>query len=222
MSSARCLKSCKVPISEASIARVGVLVKEAEAFKLWVQSTEPLFIEMETDWVHKDIKAASTKMIGSLDSLKTGLEKYWNDGARELAEHLQKKTPNSVMLNQSRLLTDEALRLSLRTATTKLFNSKLVGAAADMLTLIRLAEAPGVGFKIAARNALSSARAAGKLAVCVNWAIDEVTKFKPKDAADLVAHGKATHEKLKLKGLIAKVSENYSHKARIIAVLIRS
>jgi len=194
----------KVAFNDASIEKAVILKTERDAFELWFKGAESMFIEMQAGWSYGDIMARSKDILHLADTIYSGLEKSWNDLARTLADELHTKTPNAVMLNQPRLLTDESVRLALRTAVNRLFGSKMIGTAADMLARMRVAEAPGIGMKFSAKSVLSAARSRGKVAVCVNWAVDEVTKFKPEKPEDLIAHGTATLEKLKLKGMIAK------------------
>lgn len=177
--------------------------KELRGFEVWIKATEQHFAAMEEGWTHADVSSNSSSVVSLLKDLSEAVRNNWNDVVRAKTAALTKVTPPKPMLCNARMLLETSLRDAFKKAVNKLHATKLVDEITDLLQLVKIAE-DKTQLTLSAKSAATSARRAGKLAICVNWCLGEVVSFKPTCAEDLTKHGNSIMDKLKLKGFVGK------------------
>lgn len=126
----------------------------------------------------------------------------WNDHLKSIAADINKLLPARSLIECPRVLKEDAFRATLATQTKALHDSKLLKMAQDQLNLLRPLEADHPNLRgMPGRSLWIGARRNGRLAVGVNWAVEEVVGFSPEKPGDLAAHASMIAEKLKSKGL---------------------
>ncbi len=196
-----------MPLTEHAVKKFKNLCLDLDSFQTWTLAAKDKFEAMEAGWDHSGIASRCKRLTKILSGLNDSVLSEWNAGLREMADKLKKMVPAKPMMHNARMLVEAPLREAYRKAVDALYTSKLIEEAADMLKVVRAVDSK----QLTAVKLLTNSRRLGKLAVCVNWAVDEILNFTPKAPEDLAKHAATVKTRLKQKGFEDKGQDRPRH-----------
>ena len=123
-----------------------------------------------------------------------------------MAAEAKAASPSRALVESARVLADPDMQAMLSTATKKLHESKLLNQVGDVLGLFKKHEEknPAWKKKLTDRVAVVGVRKLGKLVVVVNFAVEQVARFKPTTFEELAKRARQISEKLCAQGFGGK------------------
>ena len=164
------------------------------------------------------MEKACKKLTGCLGAVLEKTAADWAERCRQVANDLTTATPPKVMIHNPKMLVEKPVRLAFGKAVTAMYETKLKDVAADVYELLKRGS-DALKLVVPTMKLLATARRTAKLAIVVNWAVDEILNHKPAAIEDLPKHSANLSAKLKLKGFGSKDSKEDSSE---IPVFIRT
>jgi hypothetical protein len=191
----------KAPISMALAQSFADLNKELAAMLTWLQGVgsklEHLGLTLELD-----AKSLTESLRSKITDVVADVVVTWDLDCKDLAKKIQTLLPAKNLVESPGVLVKAPDRETLNITCKKLHESKLLTQAGEKLCVLKAFEdlCPSLKGRVH-YSSLSVARCFGKVAMGVNWAVDEIATFKPNVPADLVERAMKVEAKLKAKGL---------------------
>jgi hypothetical protein len=194
-------------LTESSVEAAAKLVSERDAFVSWQGLTKDRFVEMQNGWEYSNLDKACKKLVGCVGTVVAKVVDDWTERGRQVAAELTTSTPPKLMIHNAKMLIDKPARQAFEKAVQAMFKSKLKDVAADTHEILKRA-ADAIKIAISSVKLLATARRTAKLAIVVNWAVDEILNHRPTAIEELAKHGATINAKLKLKGFVGKDNED--------------
>ena len=192
--------------SEAALPHVVDFSKQVASFSAWVQAARGEFAAMAADW--NLVINVESESQGVLDFARKAFDATvaaWNSQLNKVAADLQALGPTNAMMQSARLVSDVDMRQALKAKAAAVHSSPLLAQSREVVAAVKKFEQElPVLKKMSGYVAVTHARRLARLAIALNWALDEVLNFEPKDHKDLAEKSKLVQKKLLGKGIGGK------------------
>lgn len=188
-----------VPFSEDLGKQADHLIVLGKQFDAWWAAAKPRAAEI-SNCFEIDVTVYADKLIKAAEKVLSAMRSCWSLKMEELATTIKDKTPSRALVETAVTLKDTKQRELLGAICKSMHSSRCLGQAAEILNLLAALKDKSWS-SLPGRSNLMISRRSAKLAIAMNWGINELVTFEPKDPSEIVAFVDLVRERLKLKGI---------------------
>jgi hypothetical protein len=186
--------------TDSSMEAAVRLGKKQHSFATWLQAAQPGFKDLTSAWSDAGLTVgpACDEMLHFGLQVSDHLFEAWNTKMMMIANELKLLLPANQLLETGKILADETMQKTLASQCKHLLDSSSFSeSGAFVRATSNYHESLPKLKKLAGRTALSGLRRKARLAVALNWAVEQIANFKPEKTHMLA--DKAEEVKLRLK-----------------------
>ena len=182
--------------SEGLASSAGRLVTSLEAYRTWTIQFKGSLGALATGELTSEMAQRAKDRVGTAEEFVAFFSRGYSKQLKTLAALAEDTAPADALLEDRRLLVDQGLQKSLKAATKKISDTKILLKVTAALDQIKRMDDSGMQAKGAVTASLAQARRKAKLAVGICWAVEAIVGFKPTEPGDMAKHAELVRKKL--------------------------